>query len=80
MREQITITREEFHKKIVENPRKYGFVRYLREHSETKGDREKSLLIEELKLITVLAEIEQDLFSDEQTEEAEPAVRELPFA
>lgn len=76
---QITITREEFREKIVKNPRSYGIVRFLREHPDDKKDNEMRLLIEELTLTMVLAEIEKDLFDEEQKEEAEPAVQELPF-
>ena len=80
MREQITITREEIRKKIMENPRGYGLVRFMREHSENVDDeRGFKLLIENLTLIMILHEIEQDLFGEEQTEEAEPAVQDLPF-
>lgn len=60
--DQITITREEFRKKIVKNPRSYGLVRYLREHQDDKKDNEMRLLIEELTLTMVMAEIEADLF------------------
>lgn len=77
--DQITITREEFRKKIVKNPKSYGMVRYLREHPDEKEGREMRLLVEELTLTMVLAEIESDLFDEEQTEEARPAVHDLPF-
>lgn len=80
MREQITITREEFKKKIMENPRGYGLARFLKEHLENDDKGGFKLFIENLTLIRILHEIEQDLFSDEQTEEAEPAVQDLPFA
>lgn len=79
--DQITITREEFRKKIKENPRSYGLVRYMRENPDKKENREMRLLIEELTLVMVLAEIEEDLFGPEKqdAEETEPASQELPF-
>lgn len=63
---QITITREEFRKKIVENPRGYGLVRYLREHPDEKKCKEMQLFIEELTLVLILGEVEKDLFGVEK--------------
>ena len=79
--EQITITRAEFREKIVKNPRSYGIVRYLREHPEEKEGREMKLLIEELSLAMVLAEIEADLFSKPGTSERaeEEGEQDEPF-
>lgn len=78
--DQITITREEFRKKIVKNPKSYGMVRYLREHPDEKEGREMRLLVEELTLTMILAEIEEDLFGDKKEQKTEPAVPDLPFA
>ena len=77
--DQITITREEFQKKIVKNPRGYGIVRYMREHPDEKKDREIRAFIEELTLTMILAEIEEELFGDEKEQKTEPAVPDLPF-
>jgi hypothetical protein len=79
--DQITITREEFRKKIKENPKGYGIVRAMRKTPEKMKATEMQMFIEELTMTIILAEVEADLFGPEKqdTEEAEPAVQELPF-
>lgn len=80
--EQITITREEFKKRIIDNPKSYGIVRMLRQHPEKAEGHELKLLLEELTTMIILSEIESELFGDgeeQKTEEAKPAVQELPF-
>lgn len=72
--EQITITRAEYREKIVENPKGYGLVRYLHEHPEEKEGRKMKLLLEEMSLIIVLAEIERELFGEEEKED-KPDIR-----
>lgn len=75
--EQITITREEFNERIVNNPKGYGIVRMMREHPEKAKGHEMRLVLEELTTMIILSEIETELFGDE--EQAKPAVQDLPF-
>lgn len=79
--EQITITREEFEKRIINNPEGYGVVRMMRQHPEMAKGRAMRLALEELTTMIILGEIETELFGDEkqQAEEAKPAVQDPPF-
>lgn len=79
--EQITITRDEFNRRIVNNPKGYGIVRMLRQHPEKAEGNRMRLVLEELTTMIILSEIETELFGDEkqQAEEAKPAVQDLPF-
>lgn len=63
---QITITREEFMEKIVNNPESYGLVRAMRKDPERMKGRETGLLLEEIKLALTLREVEMDLFGPEE--------------
>ena len=63
---QITITREEFREKIIENPEGYGIVRYMRKNPEKIKGHEMSAFAEELSLRLALSEIEIALFGPEE--------------
>ena len=60
--DQITITREEFKKKIVDNPEGYGIVRIMRKDPKMQEDHKTKLLIEELSQMMTLEDIEKELF------------------
>jgi hypothetical protein len=66
---QITITRDEFHERIVKNKRGFGMVRALR---ETKNDVveyiQTKLALEEIAQIIALMQIEEELFGKEGEE------------
>lgn len=78
--EQITITREEFKERIVDNPKSYGVVRMLRQHPEMAKGRELMSALEEITTMIILSEIESELFGDGEEQKTEPAVPDLPFA
>lgn len=70
--EQITITREEFKERIIDNPKSYGIIRMMRQHPEKAEGHEMRIVLEELTTMIILSEIESELFGDEkqQAEEA----------
>lgn len=78
--EQITITREEFKERIVDNPKSYGVVHMLRQHPEMAKGRELMSALEEITTMIILSEIESELFGDGEEQKTEPAVPDLPFA
>ena len=65
--EQITITRDEFQKRIVKNPKGFGLVRAMREDPEMYGvaDDPSKLALEEIAQAISLMEIENELFGKE---------------
>lgn len=77
--DQITITREEFKERIINNPKGYGIVRAMRRDPEKAKGHELMLAVEELTTMIILSEIETDLFGDEKEQKTEPAVPDLPF-
>ena len=77
--DQITITRAEFKERIINNPRRYGVARMMRENPEKAKGHEIQAFIEECTLMIALKEIETDLFGDEKEQKTEPAVPDLPF-
>lgn len=64
--ETITITREEFREKIVNNPEGYGVVRAMRKDPEKMEGHEARAILEEIALLLTLSEIERDLFGAEE--------------
>lgn len=68
--EKITITREEFKERIVNNPRGYAIVRAMKENPEKfKDTRPMMVLVEEMTQAIMLAEIEEELFGQEEQHE-----------
>ena len=64
--DQITITREEFKKKINENPEGYGILRAMRKDPEMMKGHEQRALLEELIQAIIFLEIENDLFGPKE--------------
>lgn len=64
--DQITITREEFREKIVDNPEGFGIVRHIRKDPKLLDGHETRALMEELALMMVLKDIETELFGPKE--------------
>lgn len=67
--EQITITREEFRKRIARNPEKFGAVRILMDKGEKKDGM--MLMAELINFAVTVDDIEKELFgkSEEETKQ-----------
>ena len=64
--DQITITREEFKERIINNPKGYGIVRAMRKDPEKAKGHELMSAIEEVTTMIILGEVEEDLFGPEK--------------
>lgn len=64
--DQITITREEFREKIIDNPESYGIVRRMRKDPEKMKGHELMSAVEEITTRMILDEVETDLFGPKE--------------
>ena len=64
--EKITITREEFRQRVVENPRGFAIVRAIRDNPEKFNSTPMTQMVEELTQKIALLEIEEELFGPEE--------------
>lgn len=63
--DQITITREEFKERIINNPKGYGLVRAMRKDPEKAKGHKLMSAVEEITTRLILSEIEEELFGPE---------------
>lgn len=64
--EKITITREEFRQRIINNPKGYGIVRDMRKDPEKVKEHGLMLALEELTQKITLKDVEEELFGPEE--------------
>lgn len=64
--DQITITREEFKERIINNPKGYGIVRAMRKDPEKAKGHELMSAVEEITTRMILSEVEEDLFGPKE--------------